>query len=93
MEAKSKYPIYVKCFRDARTGCWYRYIWPSMKQNPFRVILHFGTNDLQTEKTAEEITKEIINFKTLRTENNDVIIERGGGGVTFFGNLLETATC
>ena len=74
-EAKSKTPIYVKCFPGARTDCMHSYSWPTMKRNPSRVILHAGTNDLQSDNTALEIANEIINLsKKLKSINNDVII-------------------
>ena len=74
-EAKSKTPIYVKCFPGARTDCMHSYSWPTMKRNPSCVILHVGTNDLQSDNTALEIANEIINLgKKLKSINNDVII-------------------
>ena len=61
-EAKSKTPIYVKCFPGARTDCMHSYSWPTMKRNPSRVILHVGTNDLQSDNTALKIANEITNL-------------------------------
>ena len=36
------------------------YIKPSLKYTPDVVILHCGTNDLRTEKSADIIASEII---------------------------------
>ena len=51
------------------------YIKPSLKYTPDVIILHCGTNDLRTEKKAEEIENEVINLaKEMKKEDNEIII-------------------
>ena len=46
-----------------------------MKYKPHIILLHCGTNDLRTTKTAEDIAEELINLaNTLKNEENEVAI-------------------
>ena len=60
--------IYVKTFPGATTDCMKDYVKPSIKHNPDFVILHTGTNDLKSTKSAVEISDEIK--KISAGENN-----------------------
>ena len=48
---------------------------PSQRYNPDQIILHTGSNDLPTPKTAEEMSDEIIKLSLeLKTDENDIIV-------------------
>ena len=63
--------IYVKTFPRATTDCMKDYVKPSIKHNPDFVILHTGTNDLKSTKSAMEISDEIIKLALdIKTDEN-----------------------
>ena len=47
--------IYVKQFAGANTSCMKYYMQPSLRNAPNHFILHVGTNDLDSDKTAKNI--------------------------------------
>ena len=66
------------------------YIIPTLKQNPETIIIHSGTNDLESHSSPEGITRDIINFKTsCKTQTNKVILS---DIVPRYDNLSEKAT-
>ena len=54
----------------------HNHIKPSVRDfNPDHVILHCGTNDLSSERTASHIAKSIIELAlTLKSEDNKISI-------------------
>ena len=67
--------VYVKSFPGAKIECVKDYIKPTLKFNPDAIILHVGTNDLRSEKSAEEIGNEVISLvNTIKTSDNEVIV-------------------
>ena len=58
---KHKFLVEVRPFSSAKTRCMYAK--PTIRElNPEHIILHVGTNDLNTEKTASQISKLILEF-------------------------------
>ena len=47
--------IYVKHFAGANTICMKHYMQPSLRNTPNHFILHVGTNDPDSDKTAKNI--------------------------------------
>ena len=45
--------------------------------NPLQIILHVGTNDLKTKRTASQIAKSIINLSTSLKKNENMIALSG----------------
>ena len=67
--------VYLKCFPGAVTQDFYDYAKPSQRFNPNMFICHFGTNSLRTNKTAEQIAKDVIDVaRELKTEHNCVSV-------------------
>ena len=64
--------LFIKTFPGATTSDMDDYVKPTLKYKPNMIILNTGTNDLRSNKTAEEISDEIINLglkvKTKETE-------------------------
>ena len=67
--------IFVKTFPGATTKCMIDYAKPTMKHEPEFVILHTGTNDLESTNSPEEISDEIIKLGiNMKTDSNDIAI-------------------
>ena len=67
--------IYVKSFPGAKIADMRDHAEPSQRYNPDEIMLHTGSNDLPTPKTAEEISDVIIKLALeLKTEENDIIV-------------------
>lgn len=72
---KNREKIYIKCFPGATTQCMEDYVKPSLKHKPDIILLHVGTNDLRSSKSAEMIAKEVINLSIkIKNQENEVII-------------------
>ena len=54
--------IYVIHFAGAKTTCTKDYMQPSLRNAPNHFILHVGTNDLDSDKTAKSIANTIIDL-------------------------------
>ena len=67
--------IYIKSFPGAVISDMYDYSRPSKNLSPDLFILHVGTNELRSSKTAEEISKELLNLALdLNTNQNEVMV-------------------
>ena len=64
----------VRSFPGAKVRCLLDYVKPTMRDlNPNQIILHVGTNDLNSEKTSSQIANSIIDLRnSLKTDNNDI---------------------
>ena len=56
--------IYVKHIAGVKTTCMKDYMQPSLRNTPNHFILHVGTNDLVSDKTAESIANTTIDLAT-----------------------------
>ena len=72
-----EHKVVVKSFSGATTECINQYIKPSLKTKPNRIILHCGTNDLNSTKNAEEIAGSIISLALSSTSDNTVVSVSG----------------
>ena len=66
----------VRSFPGAKVRCLYDYAKPTMRDfNPNRIILHVGTNDLNSEKTSSQTANSIIDLRnSLNTDNYDITL-------------------
>ena len=57
-------------------NCMKDYVKPTLRDfNPEHIILHVGTNDLNSERTASQIAKSIIDLgQSLKTDTNTITI-------------------
>ena len=71
---KHKYLVKVRSFSSAKRRCMYDHVKPSIREyNPEHVILHVGTNDLNSEKTASQIASSIIELAvSLKNDANTI---------------------
>ena len=71
-----KFLVKVRSFSSAKVNCMNDYVKPTLRDfNPEHMILHFGTNDLNSEQTASQIAKSIIDLgKSLKTDTNTITI-------------------
>ena len=66
---KSECKIYVKSFPGAKTSYMKDYVKPSLGSTPKHLILHVGTNGLNSNQTSEVIAKEIVEL-AISLKNN-----------------------
>ena len=71
---KHKFLVKVRSFSSAKTRCMYDHAKPTIREvNPEHIILHVGTNDLNSEKTASQISNSIIDLaNSLKNETNNI---------------------
>ena len=69
---KHKFLVKVRPFSSAKTRCMYDHAKPTITElNPEHIILHVGTNDLNTEKTSQSSFK--VNLaNSLKNETNTI---------------------
>ena len=62
-DIKHKFLVKVRSFSSAKTRCMYDHAKPTIREvSPEHIILHVGTNDLNSEKTASKISNSIIDL-------------------------------
>ena len=67
--------VYAKSFSSAKVRCMKDYLKPSLRQNPDHVVLHVGTNDLDSDKDPELIAKSIADLaSTVKKDTCEVTI-------------------
>ena len=67
--------VYAKSFSGAKVRCMKDYLKPSLRQNPDHVVLHVGTNDLDSNKDPELIAKSIADLaSTVKKDTCEVTI-------------------
>lgn len=67
--------VYVKNFSGADIDDMKSYVIPTKKHENDLLILHFGTNSLRGNKSAEDIAKEIIEIGIdMKTTKNEIMI-------------------
>ena len=73
-DIKHKFLVKVRSFSSAKTRCVYDHAKPTIREvNPEHIILHVGTNDLNSEKTASQISNSIIDLaNSLKNETNNI---------------------
>ena len=64
-KVRHKYHIKVRSFSGAKISCMVDHAKPTLRDDkPDNVILHAGTNDIRTEKTASQTAKSIMDLTT-----------------------------
>ena len=67
--------VYAKSFSGAKVRCMKDYLKPSLRQNRDHVVLHVGTNDLDSDKDPELIAKSIVDLaSTVKKDTCEVTI-------------------
>ena len=71
-----KFILQVRSFPGAKVKCKTDYVKPTINDfDPEHIIIHVGTNDLNSERTASQIANSIINLQqSLKSTNNTVTI-------------------
>ena len=69
-----KYLVKVKYFSSAKVSCMNDHVKSTLWDfNLEHIILHVGTNDLNTERTASQIAKSIVDLcQSLKTDTNTI---------------------
>ena len=89
-KVRHKYLIKVRSFSGAKVSCMVDHVKPTLRDDKPDIILHVGTNDPHTEKTASQIAKLIMGLTTsLKNNGNSVIVS---GIAPRFDNLNNKAT-
>ena len=73
---RNKKLIKIRSFSGARVSCMYDHVEPTIREfNPNHIILHVGTNELKSSKTASLISRSVIDLAlSLKSETNAVTI-------------------
>ena len=68
--------IYVRSFPGAKVKCMKNYVKACIRENdPDHVILHVGTNELNSELLPERIAKSIVDVaKNIKSEKRSISI-------------------
>ena len=75
---KHKVAVKVRTFTTAKVSCMQDHVKPTIRDiNPQQIILHVGTNDLKTERTASQIAESMIDL-TISLKNNGNMIAVSG---------------
>ena len=68
----------VRPFTTAKVSYMQDHVKPTIRDiNPQQIILHVGTNDLKTERTASQIAKSIIDLSISLKKNGNMIAVSG----------------
>ena len=73
----NKHNIIAKCYcySGATTNGMTHHVIPTVEKNPESIVLHCGTNDLISDKSADEISNEIIELvRNIQTEENKIYV-------------------
>ena len=57
--------VVVKHFSGTKIDDMKHYLKPPQEKQPAQIIVHIGTNDLSSNKNADEIADEIVNFREI----------------------------
>ena len=72
---KHKGIVKVRRFTTAKISCMQDHVKPTIRDiNPQQIILHVGTNDLKTERTASQIAKSIIDLSISLKKNGNIAV-------------------
>ena len=73
---QNKKLIKVRSFSGTKVSCMYDHVKPTIREfNPNHIILHVGTNELKSSKTASQISRSVIDLAlSLKSETNAVTI-------------------
>ena len=73
---KKNHNVYVRSFSGSKVRCMVDYAKPCIRENdPDHIILHVGTNDLNSENNAEQISKSILDLaKDLTSQKRSVTV-------------------
>ena len=67
-KVRHKYLIKVRSFSGAKVSCMVDHVKPTLRDDKPDIILHVGTNDPRTEKTASQIAKSIMDLNIIKKQ-------------------------
>ena len=77
-KVRHKFLVKVRPFTDAKVSCMVNHVKPTIRDyKPDHVILHTGTNDFRSEKTASQIARSITELATSLKDNDNSVIVSG----------------
>ena len=77
-KVRHKFLVKVRPFTGAKVSCMVDHVKPTIRDDkPDHVILHTGTNDLRSEKTASQIARSITELAMSLKDNDNSIIVSG----------------
>ena len=72
---RHKENVFVRSFPGANIDAMNSYVCPAMKKSPSRIILHCGTNDLNTNQSPWTIAEDIIELaKAMENKDTEVLV-------------------
>ena len=75
---KHKVIVKVRPFTTAKVSCMKDHVKPTVRDiNPQQIILHVGTNNLKTERTASQTAKSMIHLSISLKKNGNMIPASG----------------
>ena len=75
---KHKFIVKVRPFTGAKVSCMVDHVKPTIRDyKPDHIILHTGTNDFCSEKTASQIARSITELATSLKDNDNSVIVSG----------------
>ena len=78
--------VYVKHYGGAKIGDIKYYAIPTMRHLPNHIIVHLGTNEIRTNKSANDIANSIVKLRIgLKTRDNAASVS----GIIYRGNVDE----
>jgi len=67
--------IYIKSFSGATVNDMKDYARPTIRKEPDLIVLHAGSNDLRSNKSAQNIASDVMKLALdMKSETNDVMI-------------------
>ena len=79
--------LYIKSFAGASVEDMTDYVRPTIRRNPDLIVLHAGTNDLRSERTANNIATDIMRLALeMKSDVNDVMVS----SITFRADALNS---
>ena len=86
--------VYVRHFLGATVHCTKDYLKPSLRKNTDHFFLYVGTNDLDSDRSPDLITKTIVNVaSSLKTDKHDVTISNITPNDCFMAKANEVNKC
>ena len=74
---RHKENVFVRSFPGANIDAMNSYVCPTMKKSPSRIILHCGTNDLNTKQSPWTIAEDIIELAKAIEDNHTEVLVSG----------------
>ena len=75
-KVRHKFLVKVRPFSGAKVSCMVDHVKPTIRDfKPYHVILHTGTNDLHSEKTANQIARSVTELAMADLTEMEMVVE------------------